>query len=131
MPRKETYSGPISAQAQQDLVSEGIENFELPKSVVMKIAKSSVRPTKILLTLMRIGLLLLLFFFLATRQCEVAKGNCAFTCERLDGVYQLLGWGFVPFCSFSWRMLMVFLLLLLQLQRTLYSSYSRRKPACC
>jgi len=42
MPRKETYSGPLSAQAQQDLVSEGIENFELPKSVVMRIAKSSV-----------------------------------------------------------------------------------------
>jgi len=43
MPRKETYAGPLSAQAQQDLLSEGIENFELPKSVVMKIAKSSVR----------------------------------------------------------------------------------------
>jgi len=43
MPRKETYTGPISAQAQQDLVSEGIENFELPKSVVLKIAKASVR----------------------------------------------------------------------------------------
>ncbi|KAF8151523.1 histone-fold-containing protein [Crassisporium funariophilum] len=42
MPRKDTYSGPISAQAQQELVSEGIENFELPKSVVMKIAKSSI-----------------------------------------------------------------------------------------
>jgi len=42
MPRKETYSGPLSAQAQQDLVSEGIENFELPKSVVMKIAKSAI-----------------------------------------------------------------------------------------
>ena len=41
MPRKEN-PGPISAQAQQDLVSEGIENFELPKSVVMKIAKSAV-----------------------------------------------------------------------------------------
>ncbi|RXW23768.1 hypothetical protein EST38_g2089 [Candolleomyces aberdarensis] len=40
MPRKEK-TGPISAQAQQDLVSEGIENFELPKSVVMKIAKSA------------------------------------------------------------------------------------------
>ncbi|KAJ2931119.1 hypothetical protein H1R20_g6014, partial [Candolleomyces eurysporus] len=40
MPRKEN-PGPISAQAQQDLVSEGIENFELPKSVVMKIAKSA------------------------------------------------------------------------------------------
>ncbi|RXW23766.1 hypothetical protein EST38_g2087 [Candolleomyces aberdarensis] len=41
MPRKEN-PGPISAQAQQDLVSEGIENFELPKSVVMKIAKSAL-----------------------------------------------------------------------------------------
>lgn len=48
MPRKETYSGPLSAQAQQDLVSEGIENFELPKSVVMKIAKSSVREAYLL-----------------------------------------------------------------------------------
>ncbi|KDR71662.1 hypothetical protein GALMADRAFT_143909 [Galerina marginata CBS 339.88] len=42
MPRKDTYSGPISAETQQNLVSEGIENFELPKSVVMKIAKSSI-----------------------------------------------------------------------------------------
>ena len=42
MPRKEN-PGPISARAQQGLVSEGIENFELPKSVVMKIAKSAVR----------------------------------------------------------------------------------------
>ena len=43
MPRKETYAGPLSAETQQNLVSEGIENFELPKSVVMKIAKSAVR----------------------------------------------------------------------------------------
>ena len=42
MPRKDANSGPISAQAQQDLVSEGIENFELPKTVVTKIAKSAV-----------------------------------------------------------------------------------------
>jgi DNA polymerase epsilon subunit 3 len=42
MPRKDAYTGPISAQAQQNLVSEGIENYELPKSIVMKIAKSSV-----------------------------------------------------------------------------------------
>ncbi|KAI6140106.1 histone-fold-containing protein [Pisolithus tinctorius] len=42
MPRKDTGSGPISAQAQQDLVSEGIENFELPKSLVTKIAKSAI-----------------------------------------------------------------------------------------
>jgi len=43
MPRKDASGGPISAQAQQDLVSEGIENFELPKSLVTKIAKSAVK----------------------------------------------------------------------------------------
>jgi len=57
MPRKDTNTGPISAQAQQDLVSEGIENFELPKSLVTKIAKSAVctflhRLTRLLLTLL-------------------------------------------------------------------------------
>ena len=44
MPRKETYLGPVSAQSQQDLVSEGIENLELPNGIVMNIAKASVRP---------------------------------------------------------------------------------------
>jgi DNA polymerase epsilon subunit 3 len=43
MPRKEPPPGPISAQAQQDLVSEGMENFELPKSLVTRIARSAVR----------------------------------------------------------------------------------------
>ncbi|KAF8553126.1 histone-fold-containing protein [Imleria badia] len=42
MPRKDASGGAISAQAQQDLVSEGIENFELPKSLVTKIAKSAI-----------------------------------------------------------------------------------------
>ncbi|KAG6856492.1 hypothetical protein H0H87_003870 [Tephrocybe sp. NHM501043] len=42
MPRKDAPAGPISAQAQQDIVSEGIENFELPKSLVTKIAKSAL-----------------------------------------------------------------------------------------
>ncbi len=42
MPRKEPGGLPISAQAQQELVSEGIENFELPKTVVTKIAKSAL-----------------------------------------------------------------------------------------
>lgn len=42
MPRKDAYGGSISAQAQQDLVSEGIENFELPKNLVTRIAKSAV-----------------------------------------------------------------------------------------
>jgi DNA polymerase epsilon subunit 3 len=51
MPRKETTTGQISAQAQQDLVSEGIDNFELPKSLVTKIAKSAVRIDLILILL--------------------------------------------------------------------------------
>ncbi|KAJ7349451.1 histone-fold-containing protein, partial [Mycena albidolilacea] len=43
MPRKETpQGGSISAQAQQDLVSEGMENFELPKSLVTRIARSAL-----------------------------------------------------------------------------------------
>ncbi|KAJ6455840.1 histone-fold-containing protein [Mycena sanguinolenta] len=42
MPRKEAQGGSISAQAQQDLVSEGIENFELPKSLVTRIARSAL-----------------------------------------------------------------------------------------
>ena len=42
MPRKDAHTGQISAKAQQELVSEGIENFELPKSIVAKIAKSAV-----------------------------------------------------------------------------------------
>ncbi|KAG5643983.1 hypothetical protein DXG03_009272 [Asterophora parasitica] len=42
MPRKDMTGIPISAQAQQDLVSDGIENFELPKSIVSKIAKSAL-----------------------------------------------------------------------------------------
>ncbi|KAI0050589.1 histone-fold-containing protein [Auriscalpium vulgare] len=41
MPRKDS-AAPVSAQAQQDAVSEGIENFELPRALVMKIAKSAV-----------------------------------------------------------------------------------------
>ncbi|CAK5276092.1 unnamed protein product [Mycena citricolor] len=43
MPRKDApASGLISAQAQQDLISEGIENYELPKSLVTRIAKSAL-----------------------------------------------------------------------------------------
>ncbi|KAF8212498.1 histone-fold-containing protein [Mycena galopus ATCC 62051] len=42
MPRKETQGGSISAQAQQELVSEGMENFELPKSLVTRIARSAL-----------------------------------------------------------------------------------------
>ncbi|KAK0196819.1 histone-fold-containing protein [Armillaria mellea] len=42
MPRKETNTGSITAQAQQDAVSDGIENFELPKSLITKIARSAI-----------------------------------------------------------------------------------------
>ncbi|KAH8986107.1 histone-fold-containing protein, partial [Lactarius akahatsu] len=42
MPRRENANTPASAQAQQDAVSEGIENFELPRALVTRIAKSAV-----------------------------------------------------------------------------------------
>ncbi|KAI0272174.1 histone-fold-containing protein [Russula aff. rugulosa BPL654] len=42
MPRKDTANTPASAQAQQEAVSEGIENFELPRALVTRIAKSAV-----------------------------------------------------------------------------------------
>ncbi|PBK78483.1 histone-fold-containing protein [Armillaria solidipes] len=42
MPRKETNTSSITAQAQQDAVSDGIENFELPKSLITKIARSAI-----------------------------------------------------------------------------------------
>ncbi|KAL1757873.1 hypothetical protein FB107DRAFT_259300 [Schizophyllum commune] len=41
MPRAAS-SNTLTAQNQQELISEGIENFELPKSVVTKIAKSAL-----------------------------------------------------------------------------------------
>ncbi|KAJ7058093.1 histone-fold-containing protein [Mycena amicta] len=41
MPRKDAGAA-ISAQAQQELISDGIENFELPKSLVTRIAKSAL-----------------------------------------------------------------------------------------
>jgi hypothetical protein len=43
MPRKDNANTPASAQAQQEAVSEGIENFELPRALVTRIAKSAVR----------------------------------------------------------------------------------------
>jgi hypothetical protein len=43
MPRRENANNPASAQAQQEAVSEGIENFELPRALVTRIAKSAVR----------------------------------------------------------------------------------------
>ena len=83
MPRKETYSGPLSAQAQQDLVSEGIENFELPKSMVMKIAKSSVGLARHQI----VAELVHKTMMIDTRQCEIAEGDSAFACKRFDGVH--------------------------------------------
>ena len=42
MPRaKEPAAGMSTAQAQQDAVSDGIDNFELPRSLIMKLARAS------------------------------------------------------------------------------------------
>jgi DNA polymerase epsilon subunit 3 len=42
MPRKETATAPITAESQQSAVSEGIDAFELPKSLVTKLAKAAI-----------------------------------------------------------------------------------------
>jgi hypothetical protein len=88
MPRKDAYGGSISAQAQQDLVSEGIENFELPKSLVTKIAKSAVRLAHSSLSFLsqRTDCPLK-----GPRKREATKRGGAFSCERFDRVYQFLG----------------------------------------
>ncbi|KAI0739550.1 histone-fold-containing protein [Daedaleopsis nitida] len=45
MPRaKESTAGASTAQAQQEAVSDGIETFELPRSLVMKLARASQVP---------------------------------------------------------------------------------------
>ncbi|OBZ72983.1 DNA polymerase epsilon subunit D [Grifola frondosa] len=44
MVRKESTGGSASAKAQQEAISEGIENFELPRSLVMKLARASQIP---------------------------------------------------------------------------------------
>ncbi|KAM5545806.1 hypothetical protein V8D89_000844 [Ganoderma adspersum] len=45
MPRaKEPAAGTSTAQAQQDAVSDGIDNFELPRSLIMKLARASQVP---------------------------------------------------------------------------------------
>ena len=42
MPRaKEATAGASTAQAQQDAVSDGIDSFELPRSLIMKLARAS------------------------------------------------------------------------------------------
>jgi hypothetical protein len=51
MPRKDNANAPASAQAQQDAISEGIENFELPWALVTRIAKSAVHRSAPVLTL--------------------------------------------------------------------------------
>jgi DNA polymerase epsilon subunit 3 len=48
MPRKDNANTLASAQAQQDAISEGIENFELPRALVTRIAKSAVRSAPVL-----------------------------------------------------------------------------------
>lgn len=80
MPRKDPHPGSISAKAQQDLVSDGIENFELPKSVITKIARSAVRPRRVFYTF------ILCKSSLDTGEREVAKGNHPLVGERLYGL---------------------------------------------
>ncbi|KAI5117581.1 hypothetical protein M0805_004576 [Coniferiporia weirii] len=42
MPRKESLTAPATAQTQQNAASDGIDNYELPKTLVTRIAKSAI-----------------------------------------------------------------------------------------
>ncbi|CCL98862.1 uncharacterized protein FIBRA_00869 [Fibroporia radiculosa] len=42
MPRKQPGTSTVTAASQQEVVSEGIENFELPRSLVTKLARSGM-----------------------------------------------------------------------------------------
>ncbi|KAI0710756.1 histone-fold-containing protein [Earliella scabrosa] len=44
MPRAKEPTGASTAQAQQDAVADGIDNFELPRSLIMKLARASQVP---------------------------------------------------------------------------------------
>ncbi|KAK0463798.1 uncharacterized protein EV420DRAFT_1520096, partial [Desarmillaria tabescens] len=74
MPRKSqvdliSISGIVSAQAQQELVTEGLDNFELPKSLVTSIARSALPDN-----------------------CEAAQGHDPCPRQGLDGVHQPPSW---------------------------------------
>ena len=85
MPRKDANTGQISAKAQQDLVSEGIENFELPKSIVAKIAKSAVRGATSLCR----GLSGNDDTATVAGKCKAAKGDGSVACKGFNGVHKL------------------------------------------
>ena len=113
MPRKDAYTGPISAQAQQDLVSEGIENYELPKSIVMRIAKSSVCFFEIW-TKNWNNLNFVLKRYLITSNCK--KKQC---CRLWKGL-QFSSTTWVGFYVFIQLLYMLIYILLKKLLRTFY-----------
>ena len=102
MPRKDANAAPANAQAQQEAASDGIENYELPKSLVTRIAKSAVRRENVSFAIERDmdGLYWVFLYHLScfvcvragtdTRQCETAKRHCASIGERVDCFHKLL-----------------------------------------
>jgi len=97
MPRKESTSGPISALAQQEQVSDGIENYELPKSLVTKIAKAAVCAATLPRVL--VGIILTQIEWLDPRQCKITKRNNFVVGKGLNGLYKLLRYVFLAFHS--------------------------------
>lgn len=91
MPRKETVQPSATAQAQQEAAAEGIESYELPKTLVTRIAKSAVsfasKPHFYLAIF--ITSILVSFANTDTRKLEAAKGHGDCTCTRVDSLHQL------------------------------------------
>lgn len=88
MPRKDSANTPASAQAQQEAVSEGIENFELPRALVTRIAKSAVCVLiPVVVPFARTPGNLKDLQFVGPRQCEAAEGHGSLPGQGRVGVY--------------------------------------------
>lgn len=88
MPRKDPNAGASTAKAQQEAASDGIDAYELPKSLVTKLARSAVC-TRLPTCSGFLTKCADLVGSLASGRCEDAKGNSDRTHEGVYRVRQL------------------------------------------
>lgn len=89
MPRKEPAGGQTSAQAQQEAISEGIDSFELPRSLVTRIARSAVSSLSTHLADPVQQLIRVFPLHLVPRQCQIAERDRDRPLERLHRLRKL------------------------------------------
>lgn len=85
MPKKDVSAVSSTAQAQQEAASEGIDAYELPKSLVTRLARSAVR---LYTTVSRLSERSNSRFIVA-RECEDAERDGAGVDKGFNGVCEL------------------------------------------